>query len=71
MSRFIDSVKTVFKAIHKVITSIINFILIIPIYFIGAGLSRLFYRSKQKESKDTYWQTSEISYKKQDFEKLF
>ena len=71
MKKVFDSVKNVFKAIHKVITSIINFILIIPIYFIGAGLSRLFYKLKKEESKDTYWQDSEISYKKQNFEKLF
>jgi hypothetical protein len=41
-------------------------------YFIGAGLSRLFYKAPKKESNlDSYWKESKLSYKKQDFERLF
>ena len=72
MNTFLQSVKLILKRIHGFISSIINFILIIPMYFIGAGLSRLLYKAPREEpNPDSYWKESKLSYKKQDFERLF
>jgi hypothetical protein len=49
MVEIFAAVKAIFKKIHHFLSSIINFILIVPMYFIGAGLSRLLYR-KEKHS---------------------
>jgi len=72
MNSFFKSAKLIFKRVHKFISAIINFVLIIPMYFIGAGLSRLFYKAPEEEPNPvSYWKDSKLSYKKQDFERLF
>ena len=71
MKEIFNTLKNVFNKIHEVLTSIINFIFIIPIYLIGAGLSRLFYKPKDEKGAASYWKKPDISYKKEDFRRLY
>jgi len=56
-----------FQCFGLFIASIINFILLIPVYFIGVGISALFSKIAKKEvlpikqeKKETYWQAYTI-----------
>ncbi|MFH0870484.1 MAG: hypothetical protein V1866_05515 [archaeon] len=76
MVRLFVAIKAIFKKVHHFLSSIINFTLIIPMYLIGAGLSRLLYRKKaadnEKEAHDgSYWKESSLDYGKDSFERLF
>lgn len=57
------SVWALFKAFGEKVASVVNFILLIPVYFLGVGLTKFFARisgaevltiQQNKESK-TYW----------------
>lgn len=76
MARFFVAIKAIFKKVHHFLTSMINFVLIIPMYLIGAGLSRLLYRkraaARKREARDgSYWKESSSDCSKDSFERLF
>jgi hypothetical protein len=69
-------IKDALDSVHQLLVSVVNFILIIPIYFLGAGICRLFYREqrnsrKKSEAKMTYWNKSDPHPRKNEFRRMF
>jgi hypothetical protein len=61
-----EYLKKILKKINTITIDVINFVLLLPVYFIGVGLSSLlcrFFRKKQK-TKKSYWIDSEKTSKK-------
>ena len=59
------------------VSTVVNFILLLIVYFVGIGLTSLFGKAARKrflelnpETK-TYWTDLRISYRKEDYKKMF
>jgi len=53
---------TFLRKVNSIFIEIINFLLLLPVYFLGVGLCRILWEIFGKKnlcSKDTYWTNSE------------
>lgn len=67
-----------FEILSKIVSSIVNFILLSFVYFIGVGLTSLIakisnkkFLDLKKENKDSYWEDKEVSNKFEDHFRQF
>lgn len=69
-----NTIKYRVKQLNEKTVNVVNFILLVPVYFIGAGLAYLFLKLSNKRVSDnkTYWITStELSRKLEEYKKQF
>jgi len=66
------------EALSKIISSLINFILLSFVYFVGIGLTSVIAKISnkkflilKKENKDSYWEDKEVSNKFEDYFRQF
>nr|MCK4930089.1 hypothetical protein [Nanoarchaeota archaeon] len=74
MNAALSAIISFFKKVHNFVTSIINFVFVVPMYFLGAGISRIFYKEEKREPeqlRQSYWNVSKQKYTKQSFERMF
>ena len=73
MNEFIQGLKQGMENFGKVIVSIVNFILLLPAYIIGVGLTSILAKivgkkfiNLEKEKKDSYWISEEVKTEKEE-----
>lgn len=74
---FLKSFVRGFQAFGMHVTTVVNFVLLLIVYFVGIGLTSLFGKAARKRfmelnpQSETYWTELKLSYKKEDYKKMF
>jgi hypothetical protein len=68
------NMKNLLKNLKELSFKMINFVILLPIYFIGIGLSKIlwyFSRLASKDSKKTWLESEKLSKKLKDYEEMY
>jgi hypothetical protein len=77
--KFLINIKRAFERFGLFIASIFNFIFLLPVYFIGVGITSIFVRFSEKDvlflkkiEEKSYWKEYNLkTQKKEDYERMF
>ena len=74
---FLKSYARGFQTFGLHVSTVVNFVLLLIVYFVGIGLTSLFGKAARKKFLDlnpeskTYWTELKLSYKEEDYKKMF